>query len=161
MQKFNIRWSDLDPNRHLANSAFMNFMSQTRLDFIKTSGVDHQAMEKYNLGPIAFYEHIYYFKEVSPDEPIFLSAELKGMSEDGTFFAFDHNIYNKDGHNLAHCDMMGAWMDSKTRKLTTLPKTLERKFKELKRADDFRILTKRDTRKHGVKPKHIDPICKP
>lgn len=158
MEKYNIRWSDLDPNRHLANSAFMDFMSQARLNFISKSGITHRVMEKYDLGPIAFYEHIYYFKEVSPDEPIYISVELKGMSEEGTFFAFNHNIYDKNGHNLAHCDMMGAWMSLENRQLTSLPADLEPHFKALKRSEDFRILTKRDTRKHGVKPKHIDPI---
>lgn len=158
MEKFNIRWSDLDPNRHLANSAFMDFMSQARLNFIQASGVGHQVMSDYDLGPIAFYEHIYYFKEVSPDEPIYISVELKGMSEDGMFFAFNHNIYDQAGHNLAYCDMMGAWMALKTRQLTTLPEALADKFKTLKRADDFKLLTKRDTRHHGVKPKHISPI---
>lgn len=156
MQKFEIRWSDLDANRHLANNAFMNFMSQARLNFIKNSGVDQKVMAEYNLGPIAFYEHIYYFKEVSPDEAIYLEVKLKGMSEDGTFFAFEHNMYDKSGHNLAHCEMMGAWIDLKSRRLTTLPEDLAPRFKNLKRAEDFRTLTKRDTRKHGVKPKHID-----
>ncbi len=158
MEKFQIRWSDLDPNRHLANSAFMDFMSQARLNTIKKAGVNHKVLAAHDMGPIAFYEHIYYFKEVSPDEPIYISVELKGLSEDGIFFAFDHNIYNKSGHNLAHCSMMGAWMDLKKRRLSTLPDKLSDKFKAIKRAADFRTLTKRDTRKHGVKPRHMERI---
>lgn len=32
-KQFEVRWSDLDANRHLANSAYMNFMSHTRMGF--------------------------------------------------------------------------------------------------------------------------------
>ena len=37
------------------------------------------------------------------------------------FFEFHHNFYDADGKNFAHCEMMGAWIDLKERKLTALP----------------------------------------
>ncbi len=157
MEKFNIRWSDLDANRHLANYSFVNLMSQARLNFIRQSGVTQKVLEEYDLGPVAFYENIYYFREVSPDEPIYISVELKGYSEDGTFFEFVHNIYDQHGRNMATCEMMGAWIDLETRRLTVLPETISKRFENLKKSEDFKFLTKEDTRKHGIKPCDINP----
>jgi acyl-CoA thioester hydrolase len=37
-KEFDIRWSDLDANRHLANSAFINFMSHTRMAYLIENG---------------------------------------------------------------------------------------------------------------------------
>lgn len=157
MQKFNIRWRDIDANRHLANSAFMDYMSQARLYFIKNHGIDHQLLKKHEIGPIAFYENIYYFKEVNPDNPVYISVELKGMSKKGCFFEFVHNMYDKRGENLATCQMMGAWISLKRRKLTPLPDPFLTNFKNLKKSTDFKIITKEDTRKHGIKPQNINP----
>lgn len=156
MLKVDIRWSDIDANRHLANSAYMNFMSHARLNYMKESGIGQKTLEKHNLGPIAFYENIFYFREVLPEETLYVSVELKGLSADGMFFEFIHNIYNEEGQNKASCEMMGAWMNMKTRRLTALPQELVNLFSNLKRSDDFKVLTQEDTRKFGQKPKDID-----
>lgn len=65
MIKFDIRWSDVDPNRHLANYAYVNFMSQARLELIRENGITQKVMDKHNMRPIAFYEKMYYLKEVN------------------------------------------------------------------------------------------------
>ncbi len=156
MIKVDIRWSDIDANRHLANSAYIDFMSYARVVFMRDGGLTQAVLEENDMGPVVFYEHMYYFKEVLPDEPVYVSVELKGMAEDGSFFQFVHNMYDKNGKNRAHCEMMGAWINLSTRKLTALPQELITRFSKLKRADDFKILTKEDTRKYGVFPKDID-----
>ena len=39
---FEIRWSDVDANGHLANSAYTNFMSHTRMGFFIAYGFSMQ-----------------------------------------------------------------------------------------------------------------------
>ena len=48
--------------------------------------------------------------------------------------------------------MLGAWIDMKTRNLTRLPEHLFEHLDELEKTEDFKVLTKEDTRKHGVFP---------
>lgn len=151
-KKFEIRWSDLDANRHLANSAYQNFMSHTRMGFLIENGFSSEELAKLNIGPVVFYEHIYYFKELLPEDKVLVSLQLKGLSEDGMFFEFEHNIFNQHGHNCARCEMMGGWINLKTRSLTSLSTNLTNRVKELDQTENFRVLTKEDTRKHGVKP---------
>lgn len=157
MIQVDIRWSDLDANRHLANSSFLNFMSHARLKFMKKYHLDQRDMVRHNLGPVLFYEHVYYFKEVLPDDRIFVDVELKGMSKNGSFFQFEHNIYDQNGGNKARCNLMGAWIDLKKRKITGLPEEFLHHFHKMEKSEDFKMLTREDTRKHVVHPENIDP----
>lgn len=155
-KEFEIRWSDIDANRHLANTAYVNFMSHTRMAFLMENGFGHKELVQYNLGPVVFYEHIYYFREVFAGKPVKVTLELKGLSEGGMYFEFLHNFYDHKGRNVASCEMMGAWIDLKERKLTSLPKVLFNNLNSLSHTDDFRILTREDTRKFGKWPRDLE-----
>ena len=155
-KEFDIRWSDLDANRHLANSAFINYMSHTRMGFLMENGFGQKELAIHNIGPVAFYEHIYYFQEVFAGKPVKVSLQLKGLSEDGMYFEFIHNFYDQNGHNLASCEMMGGWIDLKARKLVGLPSELYENLNNLTHTEDFRILTREDSRKFGRKPKDLE-----
>ena len=113
-------------------------------------------MAAHNIGPVVFYEHMYYFKEVFPGKPIRVSLQLKGISEDRTYFEFVHNFYDANGKNFATCEMMGAWIDLKQRKLCPLPEALFKPFTLAERSNDFKYITKEDTRRFGKKPKDLN-----
>lgn len=84
-KQFEIRWSDIDANRHLANSAYTNFMSHTRMAFLIEHGFTMKELAIHNIGPVVFYEHMHYFKEVFMGQPLTVSLEVSGLSADGTF----------------------------------------------------------------------------
>ncbi len=155
---FEIRWSDVDANRHLRNSAYIDYMSHTRMSFLMEHGLDQQHLVQFHLGPVAFYEHIYYFREVFPGKPIKVSLQLKGMSEDGMYFQFLHNFYLESGKNFARCEMMGGWIDLDTRKLTGLPRELLDKFETFEKTADFKYLSKEDTRKYNERPHDLKTV---
>lgn len=155
-KEFEIRWSDIDANRHLANSAYINFMSHTRMAYLGLLGFNHKSMAVHNIGPVVFYEHMYYFKEAFAGKPVKVSLEFAGMSEDGKFFEFRHNFYDHNGKNFARCEMMGAWIDLKERKLIGLPDEFLQAFEAMEKTDDFKTLTKEDTRKHVQVPTDIE-----
>lgn len=155
-KEFEIRWSDLDANRHMANSAYINFMSHTRMAYLGQLGFNQVSMAIHNIGPVVFYEHVYYFKEAFPGRPVKVSLELVGMSVDGMFFEFRHNFYDFKGKNFARCEMMGAWIDLKERKLTGLPTEFLEAFQAMERSKDFKTLTKADTRKFVQVPRDLE-----
>lgn len=156
LKEFEIRWNDIDANRHLANSAYINFMSHTRLSYMLEHGFGQEKMVAYEIGPVVFFEHMYYFKEVFPGKPIKVSLELKGLSEDGMYFSFLHNFFDHKGRNIARCEMMGGWIDLKLRKLRGLPEELYSSLSSLQKTEDFKVLTKEDTRKYAQTPKDLD-----
>jgi acyl-CoA thioester hydrolase len=154
-KEFEIRWSDIDANMHLANTAYTDFVAHTRMSFFADHGFTLKAMTNHNLGPVVFYEHLYYFKETYLGTPITVTLEVTGLSEDGKFFRFVHNFYDDKGINLAHSEIFGAWIDTKKRILTALPESLLILTDEFEKSKDFKILTKEDTRKYGKKPVHL------
>ncbi len=154
-KEFEIRWSDVDANRHLRNSAYTDYMSHTRMSFFSDKGFGQLELAKLNIGPIALSEHMYYFKEVFPGNPIRVSLQLKGISENGMFFEFLHNFYDNKGRNLARCEMMGAWIDLKERKLRGLPAELFDYLEGMDKAPGFKIISKADTRKYGQIPQDL------
>lgn len=154
-KEFEIRWSDIDANGHLANSAYTNYMSHTRMAFFIEYGFSMKKLAEFGVGPVVFYEHTYYYKESFIGKPITVSIELSGLSEDGMFFKFEHNLYNYKGEHLASSDMLGSWIDLKTRKLTILPIDLLALSDKFPRTEDFKILTKDDTRIEGKQPKNL------
>ena len=155
LKEFEIRWSDVDANRHMANSAYLNFMSHTRMSFLLEIGFNQKTMSQNNIGPVVFHEHVYYFKEAFLGKPVKVSLELVGLSEDGMFFEFHHNFYDGNGKNFAHCQIMGAWIDLKTRTLTGLGHEFLGAFNKVPRGDGFKVLTKADTRKFSVRSKDL------
>jgi len=155
LKEFEVRWSDIDANRHLANSAYINFMAHTRMAFLWELGLDQKTLAQHQIGPVAFYEHMYYFKEVFSGRPVKVSLEVMGMSEDGKFYEFHHNFYDVKGRNVAHCEMMGAWISLKSRRLVSLPEELLKIFNTVEKPDGFRALTKLDTRKFSKVPKDL------
>ncbi|WP_460220579.1 acyl-CoA thioesterase [Psychroserpens sp. MEBiC05023] len=152
---FEIRWSDIDANGHLANSAYTNFMSHTRMGFFIAYGFSMDELSKFGIGPVVFYEHTYYFKESFIGKPVTVTLELSGLSKDGMFFKFEHNFYNHKGEHLATSDMLGSWIDLKTRKLVALPDSLLKQSALLPRTKNFKVLTKADTRIEGKVPKDL------
>lgn len=156
LNKIDIRWSDLDPNQHLANSAYMNFMSATRMVYMVKQGVSYADLKKYKLGPVVLREEIHYFKEVFPGEPVYVSQEISGLSEDGTFYEIRHNFYTKEGVNFARGQMLGTWIDMKMRKITVPPIEISEKLMGENHTEDFRIITKEETRLASKMPKDID-----
>lgn len=153
-KEIEIRWSDLDPNRHLANSSYIDFGSHTRIDFLSGIGFDQKYMAANQIGPVVFYEHIYYFKEVFIGK-IKVSLGLKGLSKGGKFFEFQHDFYDAKGRNFARLELMGGWMDLKARKLRDLPPEIMAKFEDVPKDEDFRILRNADTRKFAKVPRDL------
>jgi acyl-CoA thioester hydrolase len=131
-------------------------MSHARMAFFNEQGFSMPEIRKFNVGPVVFYEHMYYFKESFLGAPITVTIEVSGLSEDGMLFKFEHNFYNEKGENLAYCEMQGAWIDLKVRKLTQLPEELLSLAQKFPKTQSFKILTKEDTRKYGIKPRNID-----
>ena len=155
LKSFEVRWSDLDANRHLGNSSYVNFMSHTRMAYLYEKGFGHEILQAHDIGPVVFYEHVYYLREVLPGAEVRVSLEIKGMSEDGMFFEFHHNFYDPKGRHLAHCEMMGGWIDLTARKLTPLDPELLHRFKALEKAEGFRTLTREDTRRYAIPRKDL------
>ena len=131
-------------------------MLQTHeLLFFSVIKLDKEKFENLNLGPVLFYEHMYYYKEILMGVEFKVNVEINGFSDDGKFFSLFQNFYDTKGNHLAHLDLAFGVMDTNTRKLTSMPTASFEILKSAPKSGSFKILTKEDMRKHGKFPKNI------
>ncbi len=145
LKKISIRWDDLDPNRHVGATAYMNLMDHARMSYFHDHGFTQKDFEKHQLGPIVFNQHIYYFKEISGGSNVYVSIELLGSSEDYTYIQLSHSIYNEDGDRVAYGYLTISWMDLSKRKLMGAPVSSFAKLLDaMPRSEQYKILSKQD-----------------
>ena len=154
-KSFEIRWGDLDANGHLGNADYIAYMSHTRMSFFSEQGLSLEDMRALGLGPIALYEHVYYFKEIKITDEIRVSLDVVGWSADAQFIKMEHNFYNQNGQNLAFSEILFSWIDLKSRKLGRLSPVLQEKIMSFPQAKDFKILEKSEIRKAGIRPRDL------
>ena len=152
--KYKVLWADLDANWHLANFSYLKYSTDARMSFFDSIGLTKENLLKKTLGPVVFYEHIYYYKEILLGDEFYVSVEIDGYSEDKRFGKLIQNFY-KGKINIARIEILFALMDVKERKLSKFPDDQFEKIKKYPKTKSFKIITKNDTRIEGKLPENL------
>ena len=137
---FKTRWADFDPNNHMRHTAYNDYAAESRVRFFNDNGFSLTEFNKQKLGPVLFSENTLFFREVNIGEDITVELFVKGVSENGERFKFQHKIYKKNGVLAAQIEVYGAWIDLNIRKLKAPPKEIIKTFESLEKAEDFEII---------------------
>lgn len=146
VKRFEIRWSDLDANRHVANASIVAFMSHVRMSFLLEQGFTQGKIAQLNIGPVVLKEDFHYMKEVLPGETVTIDLRALGLSDDGRFIKWDHSLFNGRGEFAVYSTITFCWIDLQTRKLTKPPEELRAAIEQVPRAPEFRSLRKDELR---------------
>lgn len=137
-KKIEVRWSDVDQNRHVRHSAYYDFGAHVRIRFFSEMGYGGDKMNKLNIGPIIFKEQCSFIREISLDDTIIINL-LKGeINEDASRWTLHHEILGLDRVKKAHLTIEGAWIDLHKRKLTVPPSPLAKAFNNLKEGQSYK-----------------------
>ena len=137
-QTYEVRWSDMDPNRHLRHSVYLDYAAQTRVALFSDYGLPISEIAKIGLGPILFREEIKYLREVNGMEKITVFCELNWMYEDGSRWSFFHRMVKNGGTPVAELTVDGAWLDLDARKLGNPSEEMIEVMKQYPRTEDFK-----------------------
>ncbi len=154
--KFEVRWSDIDANRHLANSAYVEYCAQTRMAFMSKNKMGLRELNRWGIGPVILHERFSFFKEVYMDQEVYVSLEIDGFSEDGSIYQFLHKFYLPDGTHLATSEAFGVWIDMMLRKSTNPPDDILEVLTQFK-SPNHTVFTKEDIKKLPFRPENLDP----
>jgi acyl-CoA thioester hydrolase len=138
-KRFEVRWADLDANRHLRNTAYLDYATHVRFAFLAENGFPPSRFGELHFGPVILREEMTFVREVGPNEELTVDYRLAALSEDGRKFKLRHRVFRRDGVEAARIDTDGGWMDLATRKLRPPPAELQAAFERLERTDDFEI----------------------
>lgn len=144
LTKMEIRWNDLDANRHVANASYVAFMTHVRMQYLSSKGIDSAFFESHKMGPVILKEDYHFLKEIHPLETVHIDVELLGLSEDGKLTKFSHCLFNQDGKLAAYSTLLFVWMDLDTRKMILPPPVLKQAIEALPKAAGFAPLTRAD-----------------
>ncbi|MDR1876320.1 MAG: thioesterase family protein [Flavobacteriaceae bacterium] len=156
IEKFNVRWSDVDANRHVGNSSYMNYCSQTRMSFLNSRGFGINHLVKWGVIPVILKEEFIFYRELHVDQTVYVTLELTAISEDGNIFEFTHKIYDSEGIHHSTSYAKGVWIDMIQRKRITPPEELKEALLAVTDKNNLKIVTMDDI-KDKEKPVSLDP----
>lgn len=122
-QTFDVRWADLDANRHLRNTAYSEYATHLRFRFLADHGYDQARFGQLQIGPVVFREETRFLKEVLASDRITVGMEVREMTRQGKWH-IRHPVRRGDGQLAAVVDLEGAFFSLATRRLTRPPAEL-------------------------------------
>lgn len=139
-ERFTVRWSDLDANRHVRNTIFSEFATHTRFRLLEARGFPQAHFEALRFGPVMFREEIEYRRELVFGDEASVSVMAAGLSEDGSHWRVHQEVRRGDGKQAAILRIDGAWIHLDSRKLIAPPGALLELLGKLPRTPDFEVL---------------------
>ncbi|MBS1682249.1 MAG: acyl-CoA thioesterase [Bacteroidetes bacterium] len=133
-----IRWSDIDQNRHLRHSAYYDYGAMVRITCFAKQGLTTQRLEELHIGPILFREEAIFKREIKFEDKISVDLQLLRSLPDFSRWSIRHHFYKEDKTLAAVINIDGAWIDLAKRKLTVPHTEIQNLFNEFPKADDFK-----------------------
>ncbi|HTP53213.1 MAG TPA: acyl-CoA thioesterase [Anaeromyxobacteraceae bacterium] len=137
---FTIRWSDVDANGHMRNTAYSELCSDTRVAMLAALGFPWERFEALALGPVLLRETIVYRREAALGEDVRVDARVAGLSPDGARWRIRHRLFKSDGLPMARITVLCAWIGFAARRLVVPPAELALALASLERTGAFREL---------------------
>jgi len=134
---FPVLWSDLDPNGHMRGPRYLDYADEMPFFFLVDHGFDFAAFAREQNGPVTFEQKITHLREVRFGDQITIDHRLRGMSPDGSRWAFRHRITRRDGQEVAIVESEGAFFSRITRRIVPPPAGLMDLIRRLPREPDF------------------------
>src|SRR4029079_17119262 len=73
------RWADIDCNQHMRNSAYSDWATYVRSEWLNEAGSDVRTMVAANLAPVLFEERTRFLKEILLGEHVAIDLQLAGF----------------------------------------------------------------------------------
>lgn len=136
-RQIEIRWSDVDQNRHVRHSVYYDFGTYMRVLFLAENGLDAESMNKLNIGPVMFKEECTFIKELKANDTVTVNILNGADPESQVKWIFHHEIFNQHGEKCAHVSVQGAWFDTKRRKIIRPPENMLNALHDLPRGEAY------------------------
>ena len=132
-----IRWADIDANRHLRHSVYYDFGAAMRMMFLNEGGLTTKKLEELQIGPVIFREEAIFKREILLEDNITMDVELIKATQDFSRWSLRHNIIKGDDILAAIINIDGAWLDMVKRKLAVPNEFIQSIFESFPRSADF------------------------
>ena len=141
MEKFSlpiqVRWSDIDQNRHLRHSAYYDYGATARIALFSEMGLPNSKFDELHIGPILFREEAIFKKEIKFEDKVTIDIQVTKALPDFSRWSLRHHLYKEGNVLAAILNMDGAWIDTVKRKLAIPDSSIQKIFFDFPRAANF------------------------
>lgn len=138
-----IRWADVDQNRHLRHSVYYDYGAMARMHILYSHGLTTSKLEELKFGPILFREEAIFKREIKLEDNVVISVELLKSTEDYARWSLRHHFVKADGTLAAILNLDGAWLDLEKRKLATPNTFVQEVFAKFPKSPEFEWTVKK------------------
>jgi acyl-CoA thioester hydrolase len=144
MEKFSlplqVRWSDIDANRHLRHSVYYDYGAYCRMELLSEFGLTTTKLEEFGIGPVLFREEATFRREIVFEDRIRITTEILKASEDYGRWTIAHQLLKADETLAATIVVDGAWIDMRKRKLAVPDPFIQNIFAQIPKSAEFKFL---------------------
>jgi acyl-CoA thioester hydrolase len=137
---FEVRWADLDMNRHMRDTAYAEYAIDVRITFLKEKGFGLAEFGRRGFGPVILHEETTYSREIGAGDHFSVDFRVAGLAPDGSRWRMEHRFVRGDGKRSAVLRLDGLWLDLETRRPIPPPPELLHALQGLPRTPDFEEL---------------------
>ena len=139
-QSIQIRWADIDANRHLRHSVYYDYGASMRMNALTAEGLSMKKLEELRMGPILFREEAIFKREIMFEDLISIDVQLVRSRRDFARWSLRHNFTKADGTLAAVVNIDGAWIDLVKRKLAVPDPFIIHVFERFPKSEDFEFI---------------------
>lgn len=139
-KKLEVRWSDIDANAHVTHTSYAQFATHTRVEWMRSIGYTMNDLIAKGFTAVLLKEETEYYREIFLGEQVSVELGILGESPDHAKWKFLHNIYNSNHKLAAKHTVYGAWINTKTRKISPPPDDFIQLIQDLPKNKDFTVL---------------------
>jgi acyl-CoA thioester hydrolase len=139
-QPYQIRFADIDANRHVNYAVYIDTAGEVRYRFFTENGFPPGRFEQLGIGPVYTRITTRFLREVLLGETVTVTFAIAGLSEQGTIWTVQHEVYKSNGKKAVSMEMEGAILDLATRKPVAPNAELLQVFHQIPRTDNFAVL---------------------
>jgi acyl-CoA thioester hydrolase len=146
---YEVRWTDIDANRHVRYSAYVDAAAEMRYRFLNQQGFPSTELEKLGIGLIYTSLMINFYREVLLGEVLTITFLLTGMSPLGVRWKIRHDFLKANGKKAASMSLEGAFLNMDTRQPMIPTPEMLALFHQVPRSLEFEVMS--DSRWFGRK----------
>jgi acyl-CoA thioester hydrolase len=136
---YDVRWTDIDANRHVRYSAYIDAAAEYR--FFTEHNLPPEAFDKLNMGPVYTTLTANFFREVRLGETLTIKYLLTGLSPTGVRWKVQHDFLKASGKKAVSILLEGTILNLTTRQPTAPTPEIMAVFQLVPRGSDFEVLS--------------------
>jgi acyl-CoA thioester hydrolase len=138
---YEVRWTDIDANRHVRYSAYIDAAAELRYRFFTQHDLSPEAFDQLGVGPVYTSLTANFFREVRLGETLTITYQLAGLSEQGIRWKVRHDFLKANGKKAVTVSLEGTILNLTTRQPTIPTPEIMAVFQLVPRTSDFEQLS--------------------